>query len=158
MFSIKKKERELYKRVLNGNARARGGLSGSTARREHRVVPFDWTDALTIEAASANVPLKKSQPTPSTVEPIDDAVGHTTEETVQAETAAATERWTVTEELACKSKCKRCHAPIQWGELIELRDTTHPSGRPPTKQDRKWVPLDPDFMPHGCAVQRRIER
>ncbi len=67
------------------------------------------------------------------------------------------ERWSLADELACKSRCKRCRGPIQWGGLEAVFDGNHPGGRPPDKRDRKWVPLDPDFMPHGCGVTRLID-
>ena len=40
-------------------------------------------------------------------------------------------------------RCKRCDEPIIWGEVkIEFGKAENPN--------QKWMPLDPDGMPHGC--------
>lgn len=56
------------------------------------------------------------------------------------------------ETLVCHARCKRCGKPIARGELVEVRDSAHPTGRKPNSRDKRWIPLDRDYVPHGCAA------
>ena len=51
------------------------------------------------------------------------------------------ERWSPLDELDLP-RCRRCDGPIVWAQVVS--DTADP-------KNHRWVPLDPDYMPHGCG-------
>jgi len=44
------------------------------------------------------------------------------------------------------TKCKRCLAPIIWGEVTEMLGKCD--------DPRKWIPFDADGIPHECRTGR----
>jgi TubC N-terminal docking domain len=79
-------------------------------------------------------------------------------EIIEALTVATppVERWKLSDENGL-SKCKSCGGRIHWGEVESIQDSKTPTGRKPGQGDRKWIPLDPDYVPHSCSGLRRIE-
>ncbi len=65
-------------------------------------------------------------------------------------------RWRLEDEQRVKA-CDECGGPILFGEVIEVADEKHPEGRP-TRRRERWLPLDPDLMPHGCGSSRVVRR
>lgn len=52
-------------------------------------------------------------------------------------------------------RCKKCLGFVQWGTVELIYDSENPKGRRPNKKDdRKYILLDPDFVPHGCRKDR----
>ena len=57
------------------------------------------------------------------------------------------------------SQCKRCRKPIYWTRVERVWDSASPNGRAPKKDERRWIPMDLDDVPHGCGEAfRRGER
>jgi len=50
------------------------------------------------------------------------------------------------------ARCKRCGMPIAWGHVSVIFGTPMTPGRLADSRpdNRKWIPLDTDGMPHGC--------
>ena len=58
-------------------------------------------------------------------------------------------RWTKDDEMKCGGVCKYCGGPISWGEVDEWIGEFK-DHKPGKKRHGKFLPLDPDGMPHGC--------
>lgn len=89
-----------------------------------RKVRFNW-----------QVPKPTPEPPPATVEPVAEA----------PPTSVRRSGWTIADEYACRSRCKRCGQRIAWGRVVERWGDV--------KDRRTWIPLDPDYMPHSCRKE-----
>ncbi len=54
-------------------------------------------------------------------------------------------------------RCRKCHGFVQWGEVIEIKDSNSPDGRKPDKKrgEQRYVLLDMDYVPHGCRKRAK---
>jgi hypothetical protein len=144
------------KNSLEGNGDPLGTVGDCNSRR----VAFDWgkwsqlpaleprTD-VSEDAAGPAIATMEPSPEPAT-EPTTAAVVPLAEAFDTAPKPRRTERWTEAEERCC-TRCRRCGGPIVWGEVDRVFDNEHPEGRPRRAAKRRWIPLDPDFAPHGCG-------
>lgn len=107
--------------------------------RKTRVVDFNWSDDQIDSASNPQIDVQTVSPDPPTPESassscIDNAGPN-------APAPGTYERWSLADESGL-TRCKRCGGPIIWAQVV--KDNADPN-------NRRWIPLDPDYMPHGCG-------
>ncbi len=64
-------------------------------------------------------------------------------------------RWSEAAEFG-RLRCKHYGGPFIWGAVGTIQDRHTPEGRRPGNGDRKYIMLDPDYVPHVCGRSARV--